>query len=63
MIIQDKYKYRPILTAHTLQFTGDSYQDDSWFYLYGDDRRKQVNLENPSEVIAYMKYLKRERRR
>ncbi len=57
-----EHKYRPILTAHTLQFTGDSYQDDSWFYFYATDQRKNVSLENPSEVIAYMKYIKRKER-
>lgn len=61
MTIMYGHKYRPILTKYTAQFTGDS-QDDTWFYLYGDNRREQVNLENSLEVIVYMKYIKRKKR-
>ena len=56
MTILYTHKYRPTLTAHSLQFTGGS-EDSTWFYTY--NIRDSTLLEDPSLVLLHMKYLKR----
>ena len=59
MTIRDRHKYRPKLTAHAFQFTA-GVQDGTWFYAHG--RNTPTPLVSPSEIIAYMKYIKRKGR-
>lgn len=59
MTILYQHKYRPTLTAQTLQFTGGS-EDSTWFYTY--NIRDNTLLENPSLVLLHMNYIKRKRK-